>query len=110
MIWPFPEQRRGKRPMTYIVGLRSPDGGFVMSADSQETIEEEINYVEKITTDNAGLWEVAIGGAGRAELVEGFVQHAIGAIGQSDAADGAHLDQVIRNAIVVLPTKTGHLS
>ena len=58
--------------MTYIVGMRSPQG-VVLSADSQESISGEISYREKIAS--CTTHDLVIGGAGRSILIEGFVQH-----------------------------------
>jgi 20S proteasome alpha/beta subunit len=58
--------------MTYIVGIRSPEG-VVLSADSQESVAGEISYVEKIAS--CPTQELVIGGAGRTVLIEGFIQH-----------------------------------
>src|SRR6266403_5581811 len=91
--------RREDNRVTYIVGLRSPKG-FVISADSQETINGRVSYIEKIATEDAGPWEVAIGGAGRGELVDGFVQHAIETIRQSSAKNVAELGKVLRESLL----------
>src|SRR5260370_23603284 len=101
MFEPFSQLRQGRKRMTYIVGMRSAgERGFVISADSQETYNEEVDYVEKIETDDAGRWEVAIGGAGRGQLVDGFVQHAIETIRKADPKDSDPLGQTLRDALV----------
>jgi hypothetical protein len=84
--------------VTYIVGLRSPKG-FVISADSQETTGEEIHYVQKIATEYAGPWEIAVGGAGRGELVDGFVQQAVEAIRQTNPKNLTELKEVLRQSL-----------
>ena len=63
---------RKRKRVTYIVGIRSPQG-VILSADSQETIAGEISYVEKIAS--CPTQDMVIGGAGRAVLVDGFIQH-----------------------------------
>lgn len=62
--------------MTLIAGIRCADG-VVLCADSQETIDvpDRGQYrvrVNKITPQDAGFYEVVIGGSGDGGLVDGF--------------------------------------
>lgn len=62
--------------MTLIAGIRCA-GGVVLCADSQETIDvpDRGQYrvqVNKIAPQDAGYYEVVIGGSGDAALVDGF--------------------------------------
>jgi len=45
-----------------------------MSADTLETIAEEVDYVEKLEIIRSRACEVVVGGAGRSELIDGFIQ------------------------------------
>ena len=64
--------------MTLIAAFRCAEGGVVLCADSQETIdvpdrgEYRVN-VNKLEQKDAGEYEVVIGGAGDGALVDGFV-------------------------------------
>jgi 20S proteasome alpha/beta subunit len=62
---------RKRKRVTYIVGIRSLQG-VVLSADSQETILEEVSYREKIAA--CPTHDLVMGGAGRSILIEGFIQ------------------------------------
>jgi hypothetical protein len=85
--------------VTYIVGVRAlrRPTGLVISADSQETIGGELNYVEKLAASS----RVVVAGAGRAELVEGFCQHMLEAFEDypDSLADEAEALSLIRSAL-----------
>lgn len=76
---PYPKSTRlGKRKRVTLVAAFRCEGGVVLCADSQETIDipERGSYrvnVDKLERKDAGQYEVIIGGAGDGALVDGFV-------------------------------------
>ncbi|HEV3275892.1 MAG TPA: hypothetical protein VG860_03675 [Terriglobia bacterium] len=72
--------------MSYLAALRSASG-VVLSADQQETVGEDISYVEKIVNERAGHYNLAIGGAGMDQLVDGFILHIIEEASKPDVDD-----------------------
>lgn len=65
--------RLGDRKMSYVSALRC-EGGIVLCADTQETIEDEKQYCEKLTIGSDQSYPVAIGGAGIGEIIDPFAQ------------------------------------
>jgi hypothetical protein len=59
--------------MTYIAAFRCAEG-FVCCADTQETIEAQKQYVEKLTAFGHGEYPFVIGGAGQGEIIEALTQ------------------------------------
>jgi hypothetical protein len=64
--------------MTLIAALRSPEGAVIV-AGSQETVatkREQLKYsVQKIKPETVSKFDIAIGGGGDGELIDGFVDH-----------------------------------
>ena len=85
--------------VTYIAGLRSPES-IVLSADTQETHNEEVIYTEKIEPRDCGTYTVAIAGAGRSELVDGFVSVVTENARQSNPATGEALKTLVGSCLV----------
>jgi 20S proteasome alpha/beta subunit len=87
--------------VSYIAGLRSPLKGIVMSADTQETYElgEDVDYVEKLIVQHVNTYDLCIAGAGRGELVDGFIQHLAETVRKKRPADDDSLASVIRIAL-----------
>ncbi len=61
--------------MTYIAAFRCAEG-FVCCADTQETIEDQKQYVEKLAAFGEGEYPYpfVIGGAGNGEIIEALTQ------------------------------------
>lgn len=72
----FPRSKR----MTYIAAWRTSQfndpeqSGIVMSADTQETWGDFVTSVEKLSIQRTDTYDLCIGGAGCAELINGFIQ------------------------------------
>jgi 20S proteasome alpha/beta subunit len=82
--------------VTYIAGIRANAAGVVISADSQETIGSDREYVEKLVCSD----RVVVAGAGRGELVDGFCQHALEAFEDyASLGDRHEADSLIRSAL-----------
>src|SRR5258707_433136 len=67
---------RRRRRVTLIAGIRCVEG-FVLCADSQETVNvpdrgEYRVQVNKISPQDAGAYQVVVGGSGDGPLVDGF--------------------------------------
>ncbi len=60
--------------VTYIAALRFPQF-MVMSADTQESWNDEVCYEEKIEIERTAALDLVVGGAGRGELCEAFASH-----------------------------------
>lgn len=87
----------GKR-VTYIAGLRSPEG-IVLSADTQETYNDEIVYTEKIELHDCASYKLAIAGAGRGELIDGFILALTQNIRRDDPANGQAVKALIDSCL-----------
>jgi hypothetical protein len=75
-----PDIRTKAKRMTYIAAWRTSQfndpeqRGIVMSADTQETWGDFVTFVEKLSIQRTDTHELCIGGAGRSELINGFIQ------------------------------------
>lgn len=96
--------------MSYLAAFRSADG-VVMSADTQETVGDEKVYVEKITIDRRepGQYGLVIGGAGRGELVDGFVQQLTRKSKKSKPKNLSALEKLIEAVLTEFYAKDVHL-
>jgi hypothetical protein len=82
---------RERKYMTLIAAFRTYEG-VVICADSQETLSKPTPYgwgnyrcrVNKIERQDAGEYELVIGGAGNASLVDGFTDVFIDAVASWD--------------------------
>ena len=93
---------RQSRRMTYIAAWRSqsPDqSGIVMSADTQETWGDVVTFAEKLSIQNTGTYELCIGGAGRSELINGFIQIVTERLRREKPVDDESLAVIIRAAL-----------
>ena len=103
--------------MTYIAGLQT-DGGIVLCADTQESHGDEIVYVEKIESHDCGQYKIALAGAGRTELIDGFIAAVTEAVRKADpsGADALKgcvascLAEFYRNDVRLFPGKQKGIS
>ncbi len=70
-----------------------------MSADTQETIGDAKNYVEKLVIVENREFPLAVGGAGVEDIVDPFVQEIIERTGRSKPSTKAELQEAIRATI-----------
>src|SRR5258708_37768235 len=64
---------KDSRRMTYIAAFPCKEG-FVLCADTQETVVDHKYYVEKLSVAGDGVYPIAIGGAGSGELIDALAQ------------------------------------
>jgi 20S proteasome alpha/beta subunit len=62
--------------VSYVAGMRFADF-IVMSADTQESYNDEVCYEEKLEIEKTPTVDLVIGGAGRSELAEAFARHLV---------------------------------
>lgn len=91
--------------MTYIAAWRTSQfndpeqRGIVMSADTQETWADFVTSVEKLSIERTDTYELCIGGAGRAELVNGFIQSVAERISKEKPTNNDALAVTMRAAL-----------
>jgi hypothetical protein len=86
------------RRMTYIAAFRCAEG-FVCCADTQETVEDQKQYTEKLLAFGSGSYPIVLGGAGHGELVDALTQEISESL-ISGKPQGEHaVRQCIRQAI-----------
>jgi 20S proteasome alpha/beta subunit len=73
--------------------------GIVMCADTQETVGDYKNYVEKIATVNDQSFPLAVGGAGYGPLIDAAMQEIIERARESRPKTRSALHSLIRGAI-----------
>jgi hypothetical protein len=84
--------------MTYINAFRCKSG-IGMSADTQETIGDAKNYVEKIAIVENREYPLAVGGAGVGDIIEPFAQDIIERVSRDKPSTKADLQEAIRASI-----------
>jgi 20S proteasome alpha/beta subunit len=86
--------------MTYIAAFRCA-GGFVCCADTQETIEDQKQYVEKLAAFGEGEdpYPFVIGGAGNGEIIEALTQEVSERLLQEKPIGQAQAMSCIRKAL-----------
>jgi len=82
--------------MSYISVLRCVEG-VVLVADTQETIEDQKQYCEKLTVSQK--YPVAVGGAGVDDITDAFSQEVIERIESSRPGTDEELGAIIRAAL-----------
>jgi hypothetical protein len=91
--------------MTYIAAWRTsqfndPEQcGIVMSADTQETWGDFVTSVEKLSVRRTDTYELCIGGAGRSELINGFIQSVAERVRKDRPKNDDALAVTIRSAL-----------
>lgn len=85
--------------MTYIAAFRCA-AGIVLAADTQETVEDEKQYCEKLAIPDSGNYPIAVGGAGIDEIVDAFTQEILESIKATAPQTIAELRKAIQAAIV----------
>jgi hypothetical protein len=70
-----------------------------MSADTQETRGDFVTFVEKLSIQRTGNYELCIGGAGRTELINGFIQLVTERIRKAKPENDEALAATIRGAL-----------
>ncbi|MBZ5524738.1 MAG: hypothetical protein LAP21_21070 [Acidobacteriia bacterium] len=84
--------------MTYISALRCA-GGITLCADTQETVNGEKQYSEKLTIPESGNYPIAIGGAGVDELIDAFCQELLGRVRATPPRTKQELRSTIEESI-----------
>ena len=84
--------------MTYVNAFHCK-GGIVMSADTQETIGDSKNYVEKVAIVEDRSYPLAVGGAGVGDIVDPFVQDIIERTSKTKPASKVELQEAIKATI-----------
>ena len=84
--------------MTYIAAFRCKTG-IVLCADTQETVEDEKQYCEKLLIAEDRQCPVAIGGAGLGEATEAFSAEVIERASRQRPSTAKELAQLIKESI-----------
>jgi 20S proteasome alpha/beta subunit len=84
--------------MTYVATFRCKEG-IVMCADTQVTIGEYKNYVEKIAIAEDNVYPIAVGGAGAGELIDALSQEIIECTKESKPTTKDDLKRLVKNAL-----------
>ena len=84
--------------MTYISAFEC-EGGIVMCADTQETIDEEKQYSEKLYAPENLSYPIAVGGAGLEEPIEAFSLELFERVEKEKPETAQQLRDVIKSSI-----------
>jgi 20S proteasome alpha/beta subunit len=84
--------------MTYISAFQC-QGGVVLCADTQETVEDEKQYVEKLYTPENLSYPIAIGGAGVEEPIEAFAIEVFERVEKDKPQTASDLRELLKSAI-----------
>ncbi len=84
--------------MTYISAFRCR-GGIVMCADTQETIRDTKNYVEKIEIVEDLSYPLAVGGAGAEDIIKPITQEIIDRVTSLKPPTQGELRKIIRDSV-----------